>query len=132
MIPKRCRRPARIFSQNLGLTSLEHSSNKSKQSLDFFQFFRGFRSIDQNGQNPRTNGWPPDHPSEYESDLQRSQCLQRFGSRPADLERTPASARAMEAETQIGHGFRACSFKNNGHKLDYHTGWNEQKKQKKQ
>ena len=55
MIPKQCGRPARIFSQNLGLKNLKKQW-KIKQSPDFSHFSRGF-SIKP--VNSCTNGWEP-------------------------------------------------------------------------
>ena len=46
----------------------------------------------------------------------------RFGRTELSISRTGGESRDLE----IGHGFRACSFKSNGKKLDFHTlgGWN--------
>ena len=56
MIPKRCGRPAGIFSQNLGLKNLEKTKENQNCPRIFFHFSRGFSLKPVNS---RKNGWEP-------------------------------------------------------------------------
>ena len=90
MIPKRCGRPARIFSQNLGLKNLAKKQGKPKFPWMFPNFSRG---VSLKPVNSRTNGWEP-----YKFAVARPRTACRHGCRATTAPLSPYGAQPFVRE----------------------------------